>query len=99
MGIVVLLLPFLCHWGRYWFRIFHACFPSKITTVSDPSLFGTTKYPIQLVQSGNVFRTLQPLNNNQVTQIAKVLKTKQGYKDPEIVYEDTKNRRKLVYTH
>ena len=71
--------------------------PSKITTVSDPSLFGTTKYPIQLVQAGNVFRTLQPLNNNQVTQIAKVLKNKQGYKDPEIVYEDTKNRRKLVY--
>ena len=71
--------------------------PSKITTVSDPNLFGTTKYPIQLVQAGNTFRTLQPLNNNQVTQIAKVLKNKQGFKDPEIVYEDTKNRRKLVY--
>ena len=71
--------------------------PAKITTVPDPNLCGTTKYPIQLVQSGNVFRTLQPLNNTQVTQIAKTLKLNRGVKDPQIVYEDKLNNRKLVY--
>ena len=62
--------------------------PAKVTQTSDPNLFGTAKYPIQLVQNGNTFKTLQPLNNTQVTQIAKVLKQNRGIKHPEIVYED-----------
>ena len=71
--------------------------PSKITTAPDPSLFGTTKYPIQLVQTGNSFQTLQPLNNSQVTQINKILRKNRGVKEPEIVYEDKVTNRKLVY--
>ena len=30
--------------------------PSKVTSVTDPNLCGTTKHPIQLVQDGNVFK-------------------------------------------
>merc|ERR1719447_460397 len=72
--------------------------PAKINTASDPNLFGTTKYPIQLVQKdGEVFRTLQPLQSHQVTQIAKVLKQSRGVQDPSIVYEDKTSNRKLVY--
>jgi hypothetical protein len=74
--------------------------PNTVNT-SDPNLFGTTRFPIQLVQSKNTFRTLQPLNNSQVTQIAKMLKqprgNRPGVKDPQIVYEDKINNRKLVY--
>lgn len=71
--------------------------PAKVTSVPDPNLCGTTKYPIQLVQSGNMFRTLQPLNNPQVTQIVKKLKTQQGVKDPKLIYEDKMNNRNLIY--
>ena len=63
----------------------------------DPNLFGTTKFPIQLVQTGNDFRTLQPLQSHQVTQIAKILRHNRGIKDPSIVYEDKSSNRKLVY--
>ena len=71
--------------------------PSKINSASDPNLIGTTKYPIQLVQSGNDFITMQQLQSPQVTQIAKMLEETRGVKDPSIIYQDKSNNRKLVY--
>ena len=71
--------------------------PSKINSVSDPNLVGTTKFPIQLVQSGNDFITLQQLQSHQVTQISKMLRESRGIQDPSIIYEDKSNNRKLVY--
>ena len=71
--------------------------PAKINSASDPNLIGTTKFPIQLVQSGNDFITLQHLQSHQVTQIAKMLEKSRGIKDPSIIYEDKSNNRKLVY--
>ena len=71
--------------------------PAKINSVSDPNLVGTTKFPIQLVQSGNDFITLQHLQKEQVTQIAKMLRESRGIQDPSIIYEDKSKNRKLVY--
>jgi hypothetical protein len=71
--------------------------PSKIIKASDPNLIGTTKFPIQLVQSGNDFMTFQQLQSHQVTQIAKMLRESRGIQDPSIIYEDKSNNRKLVY--
>ena len=68
--------------------------PTKIT---NPNLCGTTKFPIQLVQSGNDFRTLQLLSSNQVMQISKMLRKKRGIPNPSIIYEDTSLNHKLVY--
>lgn len=70
--------------------------PAKITMASYPDLCGTTKFPIQLVQSGNDFRTLQLLSSHQVIQIAKMLR-KNGIPNPSIIYEDKSLNRKLVY--
>ena len=70
--------------------------PTKITKASYPNLSGTTKFPIQLVQSGNDFRTLQHLSSHQVIQIAKMLR-KRGTPNPSITYEDKSLNHKLVY--
>ena len=71
--------------------------PAKINSTSDPNLVGTTKCPIQLVQSGNDFITLQHLQSHQVTQIAKKIRESRGIQDPSIIYEDKSNNRKLFY--
>ena len=63
---------------------------------SYTNLCGTTKFPIQLVQSGNDFRTLQLLSSHQVIQIVKMLR-KRGTPNPSIIYEDTSLNHKLVY--
>ena len=71
--------------------------PAKINSTSDPNLVGTTKCPIQLVQSGNDFITCQHLQSHQVTQIAKRIRESRGIQDPSIIYEDKSNNRKLFY--
>ena len=77
--------------------IVHSKMPAKINSSSDPNLLGTTKFPIQLVKSGNDFITLQHLQSHQVTQIAKMLRESRGIQDPSIIYEDKSYNRKLVY--
>ena len=48
--------------------------PATVTTAPS-NLCGTTKYPIQLVQTNDKeFRTLQRLNNSQLTPILKMLR-------------------------
>ena len=71
--------------------------PTKINMASYTNLCGTTKFPIQLVQSGNDFRTLQRLSSHQVMQISKILRKKRGIPNPSIIYEDTSLNHKLVY--
>ena len=68
--------------------------PTQIT--SYPNLIGTIKFPIQLVQSGNDFRTLQLLSSHQVTQISKTLTRVRGIR-PSIIYEDISSNLKLTY--
>ena len=68
----------------------------QITMASYPNLCGTTKFPIQLVQTGNDFRTLQLLRSHQVIQIAKMLR-KRGIPNPSIIHEDKSLNRKLIY--
>ena len=71
--------------------------PAKITTVSNSNLLGTTKFPIQLVESGNDFRSLQRLTSHQVIQISRRLRQSRGIQYPSIIYEDKSLNRKLVY--
>ena len=80
--------------------IVHEKMPAKITTSSDQNLLGTTEFPIQLVQSGNDFRTLQNLKcltPQRVVLIAKKLRQSKGIQDPSIIYEDRSLNRKFIY--
>ena len=71
--------------------------PSKITTASDLNLLGTPQFPIQLVQSGNDFQTLQPLQYHQVKQITKMLRQSGAIQNPSFIYDDISLNRRLVY--
>jgi hypothetical protein len=46
---------------------------------------GTSQNPIQLFQEGSTLRSLHPLTNTQVTQIAKALKEKTQTEIPSAV--------------
>ena len=48
--------------------------PAARTLIADKNPLGSTENPIQLVQEGNNFRSLQPLTPEQLQHIASVLK-------------------------
>ena len=52
---------------------------------------GTKLNPIQLFQDGSTLRSLHPLTNTQVTQIAKALKEKTQTEIPSVVCENGPN--------
>ena len=58
---------------------------SSMPSKNNPSPIGTSQNPIQLIQEGSTLRSLHPLTNTQVTQIAKALKEKTQRDAPSAV--------------
>ena len=61
---------------------------------------GTTQNPIQIVHEGKTYRSLQPLNNTQLTSIARELReTRPDFnaKDRKIVYVNEENNTRIEY--
>ena len=58
---------------------------------------GTSQNPIQLIQEGSTLRSLQPLTNTQVTQIAKALKEKTQSEVPSVVCDNGPNSTRLGF--